>query len=249
MSVMPRGAREKSKSGYYHIVLRGIGRQNIFEDDEDNQRFIETLMRYKQEMKFELHSYCLMGNHVHILLKDEKNELDLIMKKIAGSYAYYFNKKYERVGHLFQDRFKSEAVEDEAYYLTVVRYIHQNPVKAGITKDCNYLWSSYLAYLNKSEKIETKMLLDLLGGIEKFTEYSEYEEKNKCLEIIEKASITDKKAKELLVRKYGIKNFVSIGKLETSERNLVLQELKKEGLSIRQLERLTGLNRGVIQRV
>ncbi len=99
---MPRLARQKSETGFYHILLRGVGRQNIFEDDEDKQRFLETLERYKKELNFELHAYCLMGNHVHLLIKDVANQLDQIMKKIAGSYAYYFNRKYERVGHLEQ---------------------------------------------------------------------------------------------------------------------------------------------------
>jgi len=90
---MPRTARQKSATGFYHILLRGVGRQNIFVDDEDKQRFIETIARYKKELNFELHAYCLMNNHVHLLIKDATNQLEQIMKKIAGSYAYYFNVK------------------------------------------------------------------------------------------------------------------------------------------------------------
>ena len=75
-----------------------------------------------------------MENHVHLLLRDTKDQLDLVMKKIAGSYAYYFNHKYDRSGHLFQDRYGSEVVEDDAYLMTVIRYIHRNPEKAGIAK-------------------------------------------------------------------------------------------------------------------
>jgi len=70
---MPRQARRKSESGFYHVLLRGIGQQNIFEDEEDNERFLQTLGRYQHEMQFEIHAYCLMGNHVHLLLKDIKN--------------------------------------------------------------------------------------------------------------------------------------------------------------------------------
>ena len=77
---MPRLARQKSETGFYHILLRGVGRQNIFVDDEDKQRFLETLERYKKELNFELHAYCLMGNHVHLLIKDVSNQLDQIMK-------------------------------------------------------------------------------------------------------------------------------------------------------------------------
>ena len=90
---MQRAARQKSESGYYHVILRGIGKQILFEDDEDNERFPSTAQRCRMELGFELVAYCLMENHVHLLLHDTKDRLDLIMKKIAGSYAHYFNHK------------------------------------------------------------------------------------------------------------------------------------------------------------
>ena len=113
-------------------MLRGINQQQIFEDEEDNLRFLETLFKYKQQCGYEIYAYCLMGNHVHILLKEGKEDLTLVLKRIAGSYVYWYNWKYHRSGHLFQDRFKSEPVENDIYFLTVIRYIHQNPVKAGV---------------------------------------------------------------------------------------------------------------------
>lgn len=128
---MPRAARKKSNSGIYHIMLRGINRQLIFEDEEDKNRFIETLLKYKEQCGYLIYAYCLMGNHIHILLKEGKEELTLVLKRIAGSYVYWYNWKYHRSGHLFQDRFKSEPVEDDAYFLTVIRYIHQNPETRG----------------------------------------------------------------------------------------------------------------------
>ena len=84
---MPRAARKKSNSGIYHIMLRGINRQQIFEDDEDNQRFIETLSKYKEECGYSIYAYCLMGNHLHILLKENQQDLTLIFKKIAGGFC------------------------------------------------------------------------------------------------------------------------------------------------------------------
>ena len=141
---MPRQPREKSESGIYHIMLRGINQQVIFEDYEDYSKFIETIETYKAVSEYKVFAYCLMSNHIHILLKVEKEGLDLIMKRIAGSYVYWYNWKYYRKGHLFQDRFKSEPVEDDEYFLTVLRYIHQNPIKAGITKTIDdYKFSSY----------------------------------------------------------------------------------------------------------
>jgi len=245
---MPRTARQKSATGFYHILLRGVGRQNIFVDDEDKQRFIETIARYKKELNFELHAYCLMNNHVHLLIKDATNQLEQIMKKIAGSYAYYFNVKYERIGHLFQDRFKSEVVEDDSYYLTVLRYIHQNPLKAGFSKMECYPYSSYGEYAGESKIVDKKFAIDLLGGKNKLISFLHQEEQSCCLDDIERKVITDTKAKEILLKKYHIKNFLVVQQLEPRKRDLLLKELKKEGMSIRQLERLTGLNRGIIQR-
>ena len=129
---MPRQARKKSKSNIYHSILRGINWQIIFEDSEDYTRFIETLDRYKAVSGHKVFAYCLMSNHIHILIKEEKEEPDLIMKRIACNYVYWYNSKYYRNGHLFQDRFRSEPVETDEYFLTVLRYIHQNPIKAKL---------------------------------------------------------------------------------------------------------------------
>ena len=109
---MPRTARIKSKTGIYHVMLRGIGKQNIFEDDLDKQKFMMLLTEVKQKSQFSLYAYCLMNNHVHLLLKIGKDPLEIIIKRLGSNYAYWYNTRYERVGHLFQDRFKSEPVED-----------------------------------------------------------------------------------------------------------------------------------------
>ncbi|MEW9124891.1 MAG: transposase, partial [Thermotaleaceae bacterium] len=118
---MPRMPRIKSKSGIYHIVMRGINRQTVFEDEEDCHKFIQTLQKYREISAYKLYAYCLMGNHIHLLLKEDKEPLETVMRRICGSYVLWYNKKHGRVGYLFQDRFKSEAVEDDAYFLTVLR--------------------------------------------------------------------------------------------------------------------------------
>ena len=102
---MPRKARIESKSGIYHIMLRGINRQQIFEDDEDFEKFLWVLKDVKQLSRFKLYGYCLMGNHIHLLLKPENEPLELIFRRIGSKYVYWYNLKYQRTGHLFQDRF------------------------------------------------------------------------------------------------------------------------------------------------
>ena len=141
---MPRQARKKSNSGIYHIILRGINRQQIFEDSEDYNKFLRVLEECKAISEFDIFAYCLMSNHIHLLLQENKEPIELVMKRIATRFVYWYNIKYQRLGHLFQDRFKSEPVENDEYFLTVVRYIHQNPVKAGICKKPqDYNYSSY----------------------------------------------------------------------------------------------------------
>jgi len=115
--------------------MRGINRQSIFEDEEDKHKFIETFARYTEISCYRLFAYCLMDNHIHILLEEQKEPLAMIMKRISSSYVLWFNRKYGRCGHLFQERFKSETVDNDRYFLTVLRYIHQNPLKAKLVKD------------------------------------------------------------------------------------------------------------------
>jgi REP element-mobilizing transposase RayT len=150
---MARQARERCESGIYHIVIRGINRQDIFCDQDDYHRFLETLERVKAD-SFEVHGYCLMSNHVHLLIHEKSEEVHRIMKRIGTSYAWWYNRKYQRIGHLFQGRYKSECIQDNEYLLTVIRYIHNNPVKAGmVSKPEDYFYSSVQAYYGRPEKL------------------------------------------------------------------------------------------------
>ena len=154
---MARRPRESSGTGIYHVMIRGINRQNIFDDEEDYTHFISVL--YQQVCPTDeitgkplpsrciFYAYCLMSNHVHLLIRESSECLASVIKRIAVSYAQYYNKKYIRFGHLFQDRFKSEPVNDNAYFFTLIQYIHQNPVAAGISCDvASYRWSSWSEY-------------------------------------------------------------------------------------------------------
>ena len=245
---MPRRARAKSESGYYHILLRGIGRQNLFEDSEDHEKFLEILAKYKDELKYQIAAYCLMSNHVHLLLEDTGKVLDLLMKKIAGSYAYYFNWKYDRIGHLFQDRFKSEPVEDDAYFLTVMRYIHQNPLKAGIAQMDDYPWSSYRTYIEGGNFVDTEKALEIFKDSEQYIEFMSANETSLCLELADTHRLTDDEAIEIIRRTAKTQNAQAIQKFSIEQRNKALHDLKEQGISIRQLSRLTGINRGIILR-
>ncbi len=126
------------------MMMRGINHQAIFEDEEDYYQFINTLdrMRYQYDedgfpcgTNCTYYAYCLMSNHFHILIRERDESVGKTIKRIASSYVYYYNRKYGRDGHLFKERFKSEPVNDMAYFTILLRYIHQNPVKAGIVEN------------------------------------------------------------------------------------------------------------------
>ena len=249
---MPRRAREKSQTGIYHIIIRGINRQIIFEDEEDAENFLYTLNDYKSKSKYEIYAYCLMGNHVHILLEEGKEDLGLIMKRIGASYVYWYNWKYDRVGHLFQDRYKSEVVESEKYFLAVVRYIHQNPLKAGIVKDIrDYSWSSYGEYVNTRKMVNTDYVLNMFShdrekARELFEEFHQEESNIKCLDIDQRKHIKDNEAIEIIKNTCNVSHCIDIQKFHKSKRDESLNWLKEKGLSTRQIERLTGISRHLV---
>ena len=244
---MPRAARKKSSTGIYHIMLRGINRQQIFEDEEDRQRLLETLLRYRNECGYTVYAYCLMGNHFHILLKEGMGELDSVIKRIAGSYVYWYNWKYRRTGHLFQDRFKSEPVEDDGYFLTVLRYIHQNPVKARLCKSVeSYPYSSISEYYSKPELVDTSFALSMLS-LPEFIDYHNQVSDDNCLEMEEHFHLTDEEAKRVIDKISKCKSAAAFQALETSKRNLCIKKLHKNGLSIRQISRLTGISKKIVE--
>ena len=245
---MARQARRKSESGIYHIMLRGINRQQIFEDEEDRQRFLDTLESYKDLCGYTIYAYCLMGNHIHLLLKEGREDLTLVFKRIAGSYVYWYNWKYHRCGHLFQDRYKSEPVEDDGYFLTVLRYIHQNPVKATICKKAeDYEYSSMREYLSFPFLVDTDFVFSMHTK-EQFLEYHAEENNDSCLEMDDRFRYTDKEANELIMKIAKCKNIVEFQQLDRTERDLCIQKLRKKGLSIRQISRLTGISKKIVER-
>ncbi len=209
---MPRTARKKSTSGIYHIILRGINRQTIFSDEEDNDEFIGILSECKKLSGFDLYGYCLMGNHVHLLIQEKSETIEQIMKRIGTRYVIRYNRKYRRCGHLFQDRFKSEAVEDDSYFLTVLRYIHQNPQKVGLCKEPDqYPWNSYQDYISKKGITDVDFALDLIGE-NRFVKFMNEQSSDEVLEYDEERTrLTD------------------------------VQLCEKIGISTRQLSRVTGI--------
>lgn len=147
-----RKQREWYPGAIYHLMERGIRRQEIFKEEMDYQMFMAILKKVVERYEATVHAYCLMTNHIHLLLETNKSEIGKIMQKIAGDYARTYNRKYGYRGHLFEDRYKSCLVKDDAYFLQTSRYIHLNPVKARMAAHPeDYRWSSYRTVLGMSD--------------------------------------------------------------------------------------------------
>lgn len=165
---MPTAKRKWYPGASYHITARGNHRNDIFKDEEDFLYYLTLLeegIKYYEYDKYKIICYCLMDNHVHILIKTENKPVGQLIGRINGRYAKYFNKKYNYIGHLFQDRYYSELIESDSQMLDTSRYIHLNPVRANMVKKPeDYKWSSYCMYIGKGkEKIicSDKILLYL----------------------------------------------------------------------------------------
>ena len=247
---MPRQARKKSKTGIYHIMLRGINQQQIFEDSEDFDKFLQVLKDCKAISEFKIFAYCLMGNHIHLLIQEVVEPIEQIMKRIATRFVYWYNIKYRRVGHLFQDRFKSEPIEDDAYFLTVLRYIHQNPIKAGISKKLqSYQYSSYNEFLETSNLIDNEFVFEIIDK-EQFISFNNEKSFDKCLDVEENSRIkvTDEQAQKIIEKYSKCKNVSEFQSLDVKLRDKYLKKFREDGLSIRQISRMTGVSFNIVRK-
>jgi len=231
-------------------MLRGINQQQIFEDDEDCEKFLEILAVCKKASGFELYAYCLMGNHVHLLMRTQNESLDRVFKRIGARYVYWYNWKYRRIGHLFQDRFRSEPVNNDKYLLAVLRYIHQNPLKAKLCDTIKeYRWSSYREYIGSSVIVDTGFVLEMIG-LDEFTKFNNSTNSDVFLENTAKSfRYSDAEVKELMRKICKYDTVEAFLDLSPQMRDAAVRKLNAAGVSIRQISRLTGVSKGIIERI
>jgi len=167
---MPRQARLDAPGALHHIMVRGINKTNIFEDDQDKACFLERLGNNVSTGKCTVYAWTLMNNHVHLLFKSGINGISTIMRKQLTWYAQYFNRRHKRSGHLFENRYKSILCDEENYLLALVRYIHLNPIRANIVKSIEeldrYPWSGHRAIIGKTDYpwMDREQVLMEFGG-------------------------------------------------------------------------------------
>ncbi len=162
---MARPPRVEVPGALYHVTARGNERRPLFRDDADRNEYLDRIARCRQRFRFELLAYCLMTNHVHLAIRPGPEPLSRIMGRLHSTYAGWFNRRHDRVGHLFQGRYKASLVRDDRYLRALVRYIHRNPVEARIARRAaDYRWSSdrYLRRAQGPDWLDIDALLALL---------------------------------------------------------------------------------------
>lgn len=257
---MARQARKYSNTKIYHIMLRGVNKQDIFIEEQDKYKFLKDLEIVKEKYHFKIYAYCLMPNHVHLLIRDMEDTISTAMHSLGIRYSAYMNKKYERVGHLFQNRYLSKPVENKEYLLYLQRYIHQNPQKAGIEKVEKYKWSSYQEYVYDTKIVDTIPILRLFSedrwtALKEFVKYHHQviimnKRVEEEFEFISRNSMTDEELIHKIKKKLKIDNIYRIQQYQKETRNAYIRRiLEITGTNMKQVARVIGVSERTIYRV
>lgn len=246
----------RTVTGFYHVCARGVGKQLIFEGDEDRWEFLELMRDCCREAGVTVVAWCLMGNHVHLVLADYEDAMSAAMHRLLLTYARRFNKRTGRTGHLFQNRFDRRSLDTDRYLMAAIRYVHANPQEAGIALIERYPWSSFAEYLRAYDNDMTRgfsdpsCVLELFGSAEGFIAYSlstpdggepalgDMKETE-----WERHAFAGKMAKELGVPLRGVKA------APPAQRDTVIFGLHDAGFTVRQIERYTGIGKSTVSRI
>ncbi len=252
---MPRQPRQSSGTGIYHVMMRGVNCRNIFDDDEDRQRFVQILgeLPYQYDdtgillpqRTCHIYAWCLMTNHFHLLIRECDWNISEIIKSLASSYVFYYNKKNQRIGHLFQERFKSEPCNDMEYFITLLRYIHQNPVKAGIETDAaSYEWSSwkqdYLRPANEGWPICSVQTVLKRISLEDLKALVDEPCDACCIDVDNTRRLKDEEVRELIIQQIGTATVETFLNIDREQQESIIIWLREEGASVRQIVRYSG---------
>ena len=249
---MGRKPREISEMHTYHLILRGVAKNNIFTCDEDRNQFRSKLYRFAEELEIGLISYILMDNHVHLLVQEKtEGSCSVLVRKMCNSYVrHYFNPKYDRCGALFQHRFRSRAVNTKKDMLNVSKYIHQNALVQGLhdpLKNTSYgeLLDAYdkkcgnkAIFVKPLEKMMTKrMFKDMV------------KECDKAVLMMEDYTLSDDQVRAYLCGALGIESVGFLHKADQVRRNFALKTLAENGITLKRLARITCLTKPELRQI
>jgi putative transposase len=255
---MPRKAREQSPTDFYHIMIRGINKEKIFDHKYNKEFLLNTLKKSKEDIDVEIGAYCIMNNHLHLIVKGELNEISQLLKSINIRFAMWYNKKFDRVGHVFQDRYRSENIYNDYHLMQAVSYVHNNPVKAGITsKVSDYKWSSYFEYFTTADSLISEniksLIVDIAGSKKAL---AEFHGNDKTILFIDTKEDVEKLKQDIFDQ--TIKDFCDAnGIIDASQikgdsdrmENLILNLLERDIYSHREIARLLEVNRNLVHAI
>ena len=249
----------RTVTGFYHVRARGVGKQLIFEGDEDRWEFLALMRECCREEGVTVIAWCLMGNHVHLVLADYEDRMSAAMHRLLLTYARRFNKRTGRTGHLFQNRFDRRSLDTDWQVMEAIRSVHADPQEVGIGLIERYPWSSFAEHLRSYDCdaadaargfSDPSCVLELFGSAEGFIAYSlstpDGSEPALCdmkETEWERHAFADKMAKSLGVPLHGVKAAPS------AQRNIVILGLHDAGFTVRQIERYTGIGKSSVSRI
>ena len=246
----------RTVTGYYHVCARGMGKQLIFEGDEDRREFLELMRDCCRDVQVTIVAWCLMGNHVDLVLEDYEDEMSAAMQRLLLTYARRFNKRIGRAGCLFRDRFDRRSLDTDRHLMAAIRYVHANPQEAGIALIERYPWSSFAEYLRAFDDDATmdfsdpSAVLELFGSAEGFIAYS-LEAPDGSDPVIhdmdetewEQHAFADKMAKGLGVPLDRLKA------VPPAQRDGIVFALNEAGYTVREIERYSGISKSTASRI
>ena len=251
---MPHSQRKKGETGFYHVVSKGDGGQVIFESDTDRKRYLALLEQSLDDHKVKVHAYCLMSNHVHLLVQEEpdaQSGMSGFMKQLNERYAMYYGKVTGRVGHVFKGRFWSEPIDSEEHFLSALRYIHCNPEPAGICSAKDYPWSSFEAYIGKPGFVTTDVALGLLDSVPAFEDFHAnggcYAKPFPKSALVKHLSYDE--LARVAVNLLGRDTLNLLKTMTPKERGKHFERLSEAGFTASQIARLTGIGQSSVCRL
>lgn len=246
----------RTVTGFYHVCARGTGKQLIFETDDDRWEFLELMRDCCREAGVTIVAWCLMDDHVDLVLLDYEDEMSAAMQRLLLTYARRFNKRTGRTGCLFRERFERRSLDTDWQVMEAIRSVHADPQEAGISLIERYPWSSFAAYLRAYDNDMTRgfsdpsCVLELFGSAKAFIAYSlsmpDDGEPALCdmkETKWERHAFAEKLAKGLGVPLHVVKAAPS------AQRNVVILGLHDAGFTVRQIERYTGIGKSTVSRI
>ena len=255
--IMPRKPRIMSSTGIYHIILRSVNQHIIFEECSDYQKFLFVLSDCVKKYDIQIYAYCLMDNHIHLLMYSSPDKLPSFFQSLGTRFVRWYNNKYSRSGHLFQERFYSVAIENDKAFLSVLVYIHNNPVKSNISRyPSEYRWSSFNAYHGAEDPlVNVSFAYSICGSKESLLRYFSEESTSlndglfKNDHRMTSHFYTDEKALSVFRSLTNLSSTSETATLEKTKRNDYVRRLRKKGLTIKQVARIMDISITTVKRL